>query len=281
MSSLKKSIPQKTHRERAQPKARAHLGLLEKKKDYVLRAKDYSSKQRRLKALRQKALTKNPDEFYFAMINSKVKNGVHVKNQTRETYDQDFLRLLKTQDKSYVNYHRSVNLKKLQKLEDSLSVTGMIPEGEEDEGAVIDDFKRQGSHILFVDDEEEAAEFDLKEYRKKLSNERKAKSRRKVLDEEEDLEEEDEDEAEKESKPILNPKVLKRREAAKRELESRKAREEKLRQVQQEMELQKNLMVRRYDQNLSYFFQGKGSKKKVGTDKNGLAIYKWKAERKR
>jgi hypothetical protein len=47
--------------------------VLEKHKDYVLRAKDYHSKQERLKAFREKAYFKNPDEFYFKMINSKTK----------------------------------------------------------------------------------------------------------------------------------------------------------------------------------------------------------------
>ena len=56
---------------------RSHLGLLEKKKDYLLRSKDYHSKQKRLKALKEKASLKNPDEFYFGMVKSQLKNGIH------------------------------------------------------------------------------------------------------------------------------------------------------------------------------------------------------------
>ena len=41
--------------------------------DYVLRAKDFNSKKQRLKALQQKATTKNPDEFYFQMHSSSMK----------------------------------------------------------------------------------------------------------------------------------------------------------------------------------------------------------------
>ena len=72
-------VPQgRHHKERPQPLARKRFGLLEKHSDYVKRARDFHHKQDRLKALRIRAQYKNPDEFYFGMINSRIiKKGQH------------------------------------------------------------------------------------------------------------------------------------------------------------------------------------------------------------
>lgn len=57
---------------------RKKLGLLEKHKDYVERARDYHRKEDALNVLRNKARDRNPDEFYFKMVNTETRNGVHV-----------------------------------------------------------------------------------------------------------------------------------------------------------------------------------------------------------
>lgn len=72
MSSLKNSLHRKTHKERSQLSHRTRLGFLEKHKDYVLRARDYHSKQDRINLLREKAATRNKDEFYFSMTKEKT-----------------------------------------------------------------------------------------------------------------------------------------------------------------------------------------------------------------
>jgi U3 small nucleolar RNA-associated protein 11 len=67
MSSLRNSLHRRNHKERSQLSHRHRFGILEKHKDYVLRARDYHSKQDRIKRLRQKVADRNKDEFYFAM----------------------------------------------------------------------------------------------------------------------------------------------------------------------------------------------------------------------
>ena len=72
MSSLRNSLHRRNHKERSQLAHRAKFGILEKHKDYVLRAKDYHSKQERIKILRRKAADRNKDEFYFGMVNQRT-----------------------------------------------------------------------------------------------------------------------------------------------------------------------------------------------------------------
>lgn len=62
--------------------------------------------------------------------------------------------------------------------------------------------------------------------------------------------------------------IKKEREKLYKELASRVKREEELSRAEQELAIQKAL-------------RSKGRKKKVGTDKHGLAVYKWKADRKK
>ncbi|XP_039596127.1 probable U3 small nucleolar RNA-associated protein 11 [Polypterus senegalus] len=150
MSSFKKALKshQKEHRERSQLSFRKHLGLLEKKKDYKLRANDYHKKQNTLRALRKKALEKNPDEFYFKMITSKLKDGVHVIKRPNEEVTEEQLKLMGTQDIRYVEMKRVAEAKKIEKLKAELHLLDA-------------DGKQKNKHTFFLNTKKEVAEFDL------------------------------------------------------------------------------------------------------------------------
>eukprot|EP00112_Aurelia_sp_Birch-Aquarium-sp1_P002107 Seg123.2 transcript_id=Seg123.2/GoldUCD/mRNA.D3Y31 product="putative U3 small nucleolar RNA-associated protein 11" protein_id=Seg123.2/GoldUCD/D3Y31 len=148
MSSLRNAQKshQKQYKERGQLSNRKHLGNLEKHKDYVARARDYHKKEKQLKILQRKARDKNPDEFYFKMVNQRTKDGVHtIKNS--ESYTADQLKLMKTQDLNYVNLKRSVERKKIEKLRSELHFTDDVN-------------NHSGKHTIFVDTEKEAKEFE-------------------------------------------------------------------------------------------------------------------------
>lgn len=70
-------MAQRLHRERRQPEYRKKFGYLEKKADYKKRAEDHHAKAERLKKLKNKAQERNPNEFHFHMINSRLVDGVH------------------------------------------------------------------------------------------------------------------------------------------------------------------------------------------------------------
>ena len=122
-TAFRKASPRRTHHERGQPRRREKLGLLEKHKDYVQRARNYHAKQRRLKALQEKAALRNPDEFYYRMIHSRTVNGVHQGRRrlagAGATADEDLL--LRTQDANYLMHKLSVEQAALARLEAEVS----------------------------------------------------------------------------------------------------------------------------------------------------------------
>ncbi|XP_077577031.1 putative U3 small nucleolar RNA-associated protein 11 [Stigmatopora nigra] len=152
MSSFRKALKsrQRNHHERSQPIARERLGLLEKKKDYKLRADDYNKKQKTLLALRKKALDKNPDEFYFKMINSQLKDGVHTctKEKWYELVTDEQKKLMTTQDIRYVEMKRVSEANKIEQLKGSLHLLDVSS-------------KEKNSHTFFVDTKKEVQSFDL------------------------------------------------------------------------------------------------------------------------
>lgn len=131
MSSMRNAVQRRNHKERAQPLERQKWGILEKHKDYSLRAKDHNVKKRKLTALKQKASERNEDEFYFGMMSSKTINGVKVTNRGEDNsgggrkLSEDVVRLMKTQDVAYLRTVLQSTRRERQRLEKEV-VTGAV-----------------------------------------------------------------------------------------------------------------------------------------------------------
>ncbi|KAJ3023176.1 UNVERIFIED_CONTAM: hypothetical protein HDU68_008742 [Siphonaria sp. JEL0065] len=283
-SSLRKAAPRKAHRERSQLASRQHLGLLEKKKDYILRATDFKEKKKKLKQMKEKAAFKNEDEFYFGMVNAKTNKGIMSKEaESRlKQFSHDEMALLKSQDKNYINYQRSINLKKIERLHATKHIPAIEEneddlvefdgeEEEEEDNMDVDEIPKKKSptksnkpnHVIFVDSEKDAETFDPVKHFQTSANLLKQRHNRVRVDEDG-----------KSPVDYTQKKQLKeltrQKEQAQRELKSRELREEKLRKVQMEMEMQQQMR------------NNKGAPPmRLGRDGHGLRIYKWKPERKR
>ncbi|KAG1468917.1 hypothetical protein G6F56_003559 [Rhizopus delemar] len=210
MPSLRNVVQRRNHKERGQIASREKFGLLEKKKDYLLRAKDYHSKQNRLKALKEKALFRNPDEFYFKMINTETKGGVHIQKRNEELPDE-MVQLLKSQDKEYIKHQRDLN------------------EGDELPK------KKKSKHIVFVDSEKEAKEFSPVKHLDtlpELVNRKFNRPRMDTLKKSDIL-------ATHSGKELKE--IKKEREMKFKELASRMKREEEMQRAEQELTLQRAL----------------------------------------
>lgn len=140
-SSWRNAIPRRMYRERGQLKSREHLGLLEKKRDYKRRAKDYHSKEGVIKKLSEKARQRNPDEFYHKMVNATVKEGQHHTIVKGGAEAQKRRKLEEDQDIALVGLKRTVEKSRADKLQSNLHLI---------------DFPKQNQHIYFVTDPKEA-----------------------------------------------------------------------------------------------------------------------------
>jgi U3 small nucleolar RNA-associated protein 11 len=247
MAKLVHNVQKKQHRERAQPTERKRFGLLEKKKDYKLRAQDYHRKQDALKNLKAKAANRNPDEYYHAMTSKKTdERGILISEREEEQLSNDQIKLLKTQDSNYIKTLRAEELHKLEKVQKGLS------------------FKSTGKHTVFVKDVNEKLSFDAVKHfgtDKNLIGNRENRLRVKQLATNQALVKElDENSMPKES---LDKKRLKKYV----QLQSLLKRSKQLQEVEERMNIQREGMK-------------SGDKKKI-LDASGRKSYKFKAERKR
>lgn len=149
MSSFVKIGKRRIHRERSQPAARAKLGQLEKHKDYVKRARDFHKKEDRLRAMRESAALKNPDEFYHAMVNERTKQGVHVAKRRidPEQRSATAFRRFAEQDLAYLTSKAQEERIRIDNLQSSLHLLSDTP-------------ATKNTHTIFVDKPSQLTSFD-------------------------------------------------------------------------------------------------------------------------
>ena len=160
----------RSHKERAQPAGRRHLGRLEKKKDYRLRARAYHRREDRLAAMERRAEGRNPDEFYYGMHGASTERGsargsLPTQGSDAADLDAGALRLLQTQDARYTSTVRRAEAATVATLRADLSAGAVLQEhgvraAGGGWGAVTDSPQE---HTLFVDSDADVAHFDLAE----------------------------------------------------------------------------------------------------------------------
>ena len=274
MSSLRNAVKRIAHKERSQPQARQKLGILEKKKDYKQRSQDYHRKQDRIKALKSKASMRNPDEFYFGMKNTQVRDGRHEKTiaaKQRENQDvigAEAVKMMKDQDLSYVRMQKQCDLKKVEKLQSSLHHL--------DYSSMENTRKRK--HTIFVETKTDADEFDVAEHfgtvpelagrafnRPRLEMLQKEALESSSAAGEELTEKELEQQAKKERR--MARKAAKAKASAYKEMEARTRRVQVMERAEAHLVTEKNLA-------------GKGRKRKIKAAEDGKpAVYKWRRKR--
>lgn len=176
MSSLRNSLHRRNHKERGQLVNRKRLGLLEKHKDYVQRAKDFNAKKEKIKRLKEKVADRNKDEFYFGMVNKKTQGGQHFQDRGNAALPVDIVKVLKSQDEGYLRTTRTTNLKRIDALKAQISNILSFHDREDDEylelvdeyadvlekcGLMVRPQRRRAptNHIVFVDNEAEARNY--------------------------------------------------------------------------------------------------------------------------
>ncbi|KAF3934206.1 hypothetical protein ABW20_dc0107648 [Dactylellina cionopaga] len=223
---MRNAVQRRNHRERSQLSSRLRYGHLEKHRDYALRAADYNSKKKRLKILKTKAAERNPDEFYFGMVNAKTRDGgVFVKERGGNTgaMGMEVVRGLKMQDKGYLRVMGDVERRKREKLEEELVFVDVDGTG-----------NGVGMGTKKVFDENGEVIKPVKEKRKK----------RIAMDNDEEMNWEDDEEEEEEKVKLSQEesKVTKARMTKYKELEARMKREAELRVLERELDAQRLFM---------------------------------------
>ena len=207
-------------------------------------------------------MTKNPNEFYFKMINTELKDGVHqCQENAAPAYTDEQLRLIATQDIKYIQYKRQLELRKIEKLRSSLHLIDTAQD------------VRPNSHKIFVDTRQEKKEFDASKYfggqELEETGPYERRSTRLSHLPQVVLPSGGDDTGKKESAK-----------SAYRELQSRLKRVEQLTIVLEKMQTKKRLMGEKNDKNARARIGKKGLPKLVAPETvDNAAIYRWPTKR--
>jgi U3 small nucleolar RNA-associated protein 11 len=286
---MRNAVQRRNHKERGQLGGREKWGILEKHKDYSLRAKDYNAKKAKLKRLEEKARDRNPDEFHFGMMGDKNQTkGRHGRgtigrdSAAARGLSHDAIKLLKTQDQGYLRTVGERIRREIERLEreqelqtgmnESLGIkTQQKNEEEEDEfdgfDSDLDDFdfsappKPKSTKVVFADDQNEQRTLKKKRLQSEDS-----------MDEDEEVEQPTD---KKSAKQIAaeRQKLQEIRRARKLRKRAVEARENKLKALRKQFS-----EIQAAEREVDYQ-RGKMDNSVGGTNKNGI---KWKIrERKR
>ena len=113
-----------------------------------------------MKVLKEKATERNPDEFSFGMMSSKVdKAGRKVTDRGNKSLNTDVVKLLKTQDAGYIRTLLQMVRKEREDLERRLVL-------DDEEVMVLKDGEdgKKGKHTVYVGGKEEQEDFDDDEW---------------------------------------------------------------------------------------------------------------------
>jgi U3 small nucleolar RNA-associated protein 11 len=278
MSSLRNAVKRITHKERAQPRARAHFGLLEKKQDYKKRAVDYQKKRDYVQAMKLRAEMRNPDEFYMGMHNSQMKEGKHHKkahDPGTDVLDPDTIALMKNQDLAHVRHQRQKELKKIERLQSNLHLLN-------DQAG-----KNSRKHIVFVEDPQAAELFDVAQHFQTLPEfADRAFNRPRVISKADDRSPESKEDSDEISSTSLDlnkkrSKTLNNDKIARRQLQKiAKARAASYTELEGRIKRQKAMMNAEAHLCVEKLVSGKGRKRKIKEAEGGKpAVYKWRRKR--
>ncbi|EGC38956.1 hypothetical protein DICPUDRAFT_148277 [Dictyostelium purpureum] len=146
--NLRRLLPNKAKSERPQPENTLKKGFLERKKDYIERARDYSKKKETIKKLKLQAAFKNPEEFSYKMISSKLVDGVH-SEISKTSLKKEQIIDIKTQDILYLQSKRKSEDNKIERLQANLQYLDSIEPNEQ---------------VIYLDNEKDVKNFSATKY---------------------------------------------------------------------------------------------------------------------